>query len=51
MPSKRTAAEILDFWTEFALDAYWKSLVEESIRLHLINEVTGLTEDSETCEN
>jgi len=43
--------ETLDFWTEFALEVYWKNLVEESILLHAFAETTGLTEDSDTGEN
>jgi hypothetical protein len=47
----RTAMETLDLWTEVALDAYWKRVVEESILVHAFTEATGLTEDSETSEN
>ena len=47
----RTAMETLDLWTEVALDAYWKRVVEESILVHSLTEATGLTEDSETSEN
>ena len=46
----RTAMETLDFWTEVALETYWKRVVEESISVHAFKEATGLTEDSETPE-
>jgi hypothetical protein len=51
MPVKRTAMETLDIWTEFALEAYWKRVVEESILVHAFEEASGITEDSETGEN
>lgn len=51
MPVQRTPMETLDFWTEFALENYWKTLVEESIQMHLLVEASGLTKDSETGEN
>ena len=51
MPVKRTAIETLDIWTEVALEAYWKRLVEESILVHAFADATGLTEDSETGKN
>jgi len=47
----RTAMETLDFWTEVALETYWKRVVEESISVHAFREATGLTEDSETPRN
>lgn len=42
--------ETLDLWTEFALEAYWKRVVEESILAHAFMESTGFTEDSEDSE-
>ena len=47
----RTAMDLLDLWTEVALEAHWKHVVEESILVHAFTEATGLTEDSETSEN